>query len=496
MEKLAQFDYNLSNKTVLDLNCGIGGILKELADSINQGVGVGSELRNIEAANLSAKKNKQDNIKFYTFDIQKENVSKLWKFLPGDRVDVCLWLGKQSFGINLEENYLANWRNLLRFCVKLSDNALVELNGYPEEQTRSFIEFSKTLYKDVKVQSAESGGDSSEHGIFYLTCSNTPFCFDDVINELARTEDGTSKIKSIEPLSASGWQRDTYRLRGIEKEYFLGVGGERNVTDLVASNFLRKNKVPAIDTILASEDRNGTPYIIRRYVESTTLKDLESKEKVVDEFFNTLCKIHNINLKGYGFISGTPQGDEIKGQWDTWVGFLQFLLVNEGNYLKEYGVIEKKEYNRMTGKYQLYFKKYKEVFDIIGSFLLGDINWSNVLVDCNGKFFLTDFEFALIGDPAFDFSCMFEYQNRHIASYVEKHNNQNFDCLNFRKRIAIYEPIKMLFVASYAAARNGQYKAARAQYDFSMRSLDNLLYGKMWSSISRFVNRLKNKFTS
>lgn len=498
-ERLNLVDYDFKGKIVLDIGCNVGGMLHELAEVIEHGVGIDFDPKCINAANFIAAINKTNNIKFYTFDLEKENIFNLWNFVPYYKIDVCFFLALSC--------WVKNWQDIIRLCSQISDNLLFETNAYPEDLKKETIDYLRHTYSEVKVLSFSSEDDEITHGRVLLWCSNMPFEFDDCIEKLTYTIEERIQVRGIEPFERTGWQRKAYIIRGSKKDYFLGVGGHRNKIDFVASKFLRKNKIPVVNSIVASEDRNGLPYIIREYIESTSLAEYRSKKKTIKSLlkekikdilrFNrlstlqdgihrdeairrmlrNLVEIHSIKTSGYGFIGEPSSSGNLSGTSKTWVDFLKFLVVNEGNFLREKGIISPNDFDDLTNKYQLYFQKYTKFFDSTGCFLLGDINWSNVLITDEGKIFFTDLEFVLIGDPAFEFSCMWDYSRKYLDYYIKEYKKRNalFNAKYFRKKVKLYKPIKMLFISSYACGRNRRNKIAKLQYNIGIKILNKMI---------------------
>ena len=505
-ERLSHLDFDFADKVVLDIGCNIGGMLHALGGDIKHGVGVDFDAKCINAANMIASVNGANNLKFFTFDLDKENIYKLWDFVPHEKVDVCFFLALVC--------WVDNWKGVIDFCAKVSDNLLFETNAHPEDLKKESIEYVKTVYRDVRVLRPESPDDPITQGRVMLWCSNPTFGLDDSLEALKNIEKGAVDTTAVEPLATKGCQRRTYLIRGEGKDYFLGVGGKRNGADYAASKFLKAKNAPVVDTIISSEDKNGTPYIIREYKKSTTLKELRESTKHVRDALRSkkhvrdalrskkhikdalrgIAAIHSIKASGFGFIDETTPDGDVAGGWKTWTEFLEFLVSNEAGFLRDNGIISREEYDELFRKYELYFSKYKKLLDTSGCFLLGDINWSNILIDANGKAHFTDLEFAMIGDPAFEFSCMRDYSAGHLAYYAKERRKRDssFDKRVFRKKVTLYEPLKMLFVASYASARNGRSATARYQYERGLRKLNALVDDGVFSTVRKGSNFIKS----
>jgi len=154
-KRLANVKYDFKDKVVLDVGCNIGGMLHSLSSDIKYGIGVDYNAKAIKAANAIKEYNDVNNLDFYTFDLQKENLQKLKGFRMADQVDICMVLA-----IAL---WVKNWEEVVRVCHVISPALLYESNGNDEFQNQQY-EFLKSMYKDVKLIADKSEDDNRKGG--------------------------------------------------------------------------------------------------------------------------------------------------------------------------------------------------------------------------------------------------------------------------------------------------------------------------------------------
>ena len=160
--RLAKVDYDFSGKRVLDVGCSNGGLLQCLSSKISYGVGIDFNSKCINAANALKAAKGFDNLHFYCFDLDKEDLSLISSFLLGESVDICFFLN-----ISL---WVKNWKNAFRFCTEISQTMLFEAHG-SDAQRKEQVEFIQSIYSNVKPLSLESNDDPTYSAREMYICS-------------------------------------------------------------------------------------------------------------------------------------------------------------------------------------------------------------------------------------------------------------------------------------------------------------------------------------
>ena len=135
--RLEDIPFSFDNLSVLDIGCNQGGMLYELSNRIKFGVGVDYDSRMINVANKMKSHCKLNNLDYFVFDLEKENLDYLSDFLPEDKVDVvfllsiCMWI--------------ENWREVVAKIPTISRKLIFESNGKPEQQQEQIDELKSII---------------------------------------------------------------------------------------------------------------------------------------------------------------------------------------------------------------------------------------------------------------------------------------------------------------------------------------------------------------
>jgi len=161
--RLEDIPFSFDNLSVLDIGCNQGGMLYELSNRIKFGVGVDYDSRMINVANKMKSHCKLNNLDYFVFDLEKENLDYLSDFLPEDKVDVvfllsiCMWI--------------ENWREVVAKIPTISRKLIFESNGKPEQQQEQIDELKKH-YKTVQLIREKSTDDPSQKNRQLFYCTN------------------------------------------------------------------------------------------------------------------------------------------------------------------------------------------------------------------------------------------------------------------------------------------------------------------------------------
>jgi methyltransferase family protein len=149
-ERLKTVDFDFSDTTVLDIGCNQGGMLFEISDQIQFGVGIDFDQKMVNAANRIRSYSETDNVNFFTFDLQREELDIVRNFLPCEKVSivfllsVCMWI--------------KNWKEVICWVSTVSDNLLFESNGSLAQQNEQ-EEHLRATYTSVSLLQDTSPDD-------------------------------------------------------------------------------------------------------------------------------------------------------------------------------------------------------------------------------------------------------------------------------------------------------------------------------------------------
>ncbi|WP_159725893.1 class I SAM-dependent methyltransferase, partial [Acinetobacter proteolyticus] len=140
------------DKNILDIGCSTGGLLYHLSNKINKGVGVDFNTKCINAANLIKNNFNLDNLSFYTFDLDKENLDLIKSFTNSMKVDLC-------FFMNLSL-WVKKWKEAFTFLADIAEIMVFEAHGNPSQQEEQ-LSFIKSVYREVELVNEQSSDDES-----------------------------------------------------------------------------------------------------------------------------------------------------------------------------------------------------------------------------------------------------------------------------------------------------------------------------------------------
>jgi SAM-dependent methyltransferase len=152
-QRFQDVPFEFSGATVLDLGCNQGGMLFAIADRIKSGIGVDYDYRMVNAATRIRSFAAIDNLDFYVFDLDHENLHLLRNFLPGSTVDIVFLLAVCQ--------WLKNWKSVIDMARSVSPAMLFETNG-PADMQDNQEAYLRTIYADVSLVRSASTDDLSE----------------------------------------------------------------------------------------------------------------------------------------------------------------------------------------------------------------------------------------------------------------------------------------------------------------------------------------------
>ena len=244
--RIAKINYDFAGKRILDVGCSNGGLLHALAGKIGVGVGVDFNSKCINAANALKAINRRDNIHFYTFDLDKEDLAMLRHFIFGEAVDVCFF-----FNISL---WVSRWKEVFSLCSSLTTTVFFESHGDDKQQSEQ-IDFVKTIYNSVQLLSEQSDDDPTYSKRKMYICENKKlekegFDLDEKVNFLQSFDENTvaEAYKSVfigDEVNTIKFYPNTHEsvVVAINDEYIVklpkpkrGIAGllaEKSITDFI-----------------------------------------------------------------------------------------------------------------------------------------------------------------------------------------------------------------------------------------------------------------------
>ena len=159
--RIKDIKYDFTDKTVLDIGSNQGGMLYEIQSKIKQGIGIDVDFRLVNVANRISHIEKYHNLKFYVFNLTKEDFDLITNF-SDDTYDVifllsvCMWI--------------KNWKELILWVYKNSNHCLFETNGKFSLQEEQF-NFLKSVYREVTIIHEYSNDDPGQKKRKTLWCS-------------------------------------------------------------------------------------------------------------------------------------------------------------------------------------------------------------------------------------------------------------------------------------------------------------------------------------
>lgn len=151
--RLKNLNYDFNNKIVLDIGCNAGGMLHAISKQIKLGVGIDYDFRLINAANMIKSLNEENNLSFFIFDLEKENLTMIRNFILNDKVDICFLLSVCM--------WIENWKEVIHYTSSIALDLLFETNGTFKQQTEQVSELNK-CYEEVKIINEVSDDDPSQ----------------------------------------------------------------------------------------------------------------------------------------------------------------------------------------------------------------------------------------------------------------------------------------------------------------------------------------------
>lgn len=157
--RLAKVPFDFTGKVVLDLGCNCGGMLQALSSKITRGYGFDVDSKCINAANVIKRINNTNNLNFFTFDLDEDDLGILDALVLGDKIDVCFLLSICM--------WLKNPERIIQHASEMAEHLLFESNGTEQMQEHQ-LSIVRSYFSYVELISLKSDDDLfQEHRRLY-----------------------------------------------------------------------------------------------------------------------------------------------------------------------------------------------------------------------------------------------------------------------------------------------------------------------------------------
>ena len=159
--RLKHVPYDFTNKNILDIGSNQGGMLFEIADKINYGIGIDFDPKLVNVSNRISNEYNY-NIDFYNFDLSNENFDLINSLSRVDKIDVvfllsvCMWI--------------PTWKELITWVHANSAHCLFETNGTSNQQQEQINMLTNT-FSTVTLLSRTSEDDPKQKNRQLFWCS-------------------------------------------------------------------------------------------------------------------------------------------------------------------------------------------------------------------------------------------------------------------------------------------------------------------------------------
>ncbi len=221
----------------------------------------------------------------------------------------------------------------------------------------------------------------------------------------------------------------------------------------VSGLFKREVLLP-VPKIILSVAIDSHYFVVQQRIKGRSLKSNASfSPKLMQQIEKCIAEVHAIRLSGAGPIVG--RGKKAKGKHKNW---REFLDRDIPQWLERIRKVEGDSV--LTTTIADYYEKNKYFFNIRHSCLVhGDLlNLSNILI-ADGKISgIVDWEFAMAGDPAWEFCAGKKYN---LRSYFRLMKMNQKERREFIRRAKLYQPLFLARVMSLNDSKNKEYLSCR-----------------------------------
>ena len=260
---------------------------------------------------------------------------------------------------------------------------------------------------------------------------------------------GGTLIIHISKLSNEHIRQDTTRKKVEIAKFLEGIG------NIPSAKILSWGKLNKRESFTVQEKLPGKN-LGKRSLEGDNIVDellIGNKEIMLPKVNTIINEFHGINFGKYGWLKLID--GKLEGTYDSWLSFLREeadiwiknILLNSDKGWK----IEKEEIIKIKEEVNLLFETKNDLFILEKPvFIHGDIvNLSNVLVKDEEVTGVLDFEWAMAGDPTWEFAYIC---NPDIERYFLKSERAgHIDLAQLRDKVKVYKVLFLIWgVNEYA----------------------------------------------
>jgi len=235
--------------------------------------------------------------------------------------------------------------------------------------------------------------------------------------------DSTLKLDSLSPIH-EGMSTSNYIVTTNEKKILLKIYTERSKdTESSMYAFLHGSvSVPSLLYFRHASSDIPYSYAIIEYIEGTTLnKYIRSKKRypmeLIPQIAGALATIHNKRYACRGLLDAELQ---VRETFPSVREQIESLLSDKaGGHLP--GNLRNKLYDFIHNR--------EDIFQVIeSSYVLshGDFSYSNIMIDCNQKVYLIDFEYSLATNRFHDIGHFFRRKSDEVEILIDQTVYQDF----------------------------------------------------------------------
>lgn len=262
-------------------------------------------------------------------------------------------------------------------------------------------------------------------------------------------------------------------------EKMFGISGFLKIRGFPVAEFVTYGDLPEGGYFFVQKRLEGARCGTRLVEDGLTFNrfDCQDSEDIQRQIKALLARIHHIPIRGFGTICF--KDGSLVGMYDSWIGFLK----NESGVWLDNVFAKESDKSRFPDSdkrslqkdLDLFFEKFKDRLSIgQGRLIHGDMIHPGNVLERGGRISgLVDFEFALSGDPAWEFAFIHDLP---FDDYFDERAKlgEEIDSEEFLGRVELYSVLWYLWGANvhakgqYPEIKEFLYRGFRSKLDSTM----------------------------